>query len=247
MFQSLKNHPFAVEAFFDYSLVLSFAIPKEQIKPLIPECLELDTFQNKWAFIAVALVQTKGLRPKGFPAFLGQDFLLIGYRVFVHYHTNAGKRLRGLYILKSETNKKQMTFTGNIFTHYKYTTTDIHICKSDRYLHIHSMASKFTIGAIIQTSEDFSLPDQSPFSNWQEARRFAGPLPFTFTYDAFKKEVLIIEGVRENWTPKPIEIKKYDFNFLTQLNLNDICLANAFIIHNIPYYWRKGKIELWKS
>ena len=126
MFSFLKNHPFAVDAFFESSLVFTFAIPKEQIQHLIPECLELDTFNDKWAFIAVAMVQTKGLRPRGFPKIMGNDFFLIGYRVFVRFTTNEGKNLRGLYILKSETDKKKMEFFGNMFTHYKYTTTDIH-------------------------------------------------------------------------------------------------------------------------
>lgn len=65
MINFLKNHPFAVEAHFDSSLVLTFAVPKEQLQNLIPECLELDTFQDKWAFIAIAMVQTSDLRPKG--------------------------------------------------------------------------------------------------------------------------------------------------------------------------------------
>src|SRR5688572_5482926 len=125
MFNSLKNHPFAVEAFFESSLVFTFAIPKEEIQHLIPECLELDTLHDKWAFIAVAMVQTKALRPKGFPKMLGNDFFLIGYRVFVRFINGAGKNLRGLYILKSETDKRKMEFFGNIFTHYNYTTTDI--------------------------------------------------------------------------------------------------------------------------
>ena len=125
MLSFLKIHPFAVEAFFESSLVLTFSIPKEEIQHLIPDCLTLDTFEDKWAFIAVAMVQTKSLRPKGFPKILGNDFFLIGYRVFVRFKNNAGKNLRGLYILKSETNKKKMELFGNIFTHYSYTTTDI--------------------------------------------------------------------------------------------------------------------------
>lgn len=125
MLSFLKNHPFAVEAFFESSLVLTFAIPKEEVQNLIPECLQLDTFQDKWAFVAVAMVQTKDLRPRGFPKMMGNDFFLIGYRVFVRYTTSEGKKLRGLYILKSETDKKKMEIMGNIFTHYNYTTTDI--------------------------------------------------------------------------------------------------------------------------
>mgnify|MGYP003497522576 FL=1 len=101
---SLKNHPFAVETFFKSSLVLTYAVPKEELKNLIPECLQLDTFNDQWAFVAVAMVDTKNLRPKGFPRFMGNDVILTGYRIFVRYIDNAGKRLRGLYILKSETN-----------------------------------------------------------------------------------------------------------------------------------------------
>src|SRR6202021_205626 len=81
MFSFLKDHPFAVEAFFEKSLVLTFAIPKEPIQYLIPECLQLDTLNDKWGFIAVAMVQTKSLRPKGFPKILGNDFFLFGYGV----------------------------------------------------------------------------------------------------------------------------------------------------------------------
>ncbi len=75
----LKNHPFEVEAYFESSVVLTFAFPKEQLQNLIPDCLDLDTYEDKWAFAAIALVQTKNLRPKGFPSFLGNDFF--SYRI----------------------------------------------------------------------------------------------------------------------------------------------------------------------
>src|SRR5258708_4718839 len=198
MFSFLKNHPFAVEAFFESSLVFTFAAPKEQIEHLIPECLELDTFNDKWAFIAVAMVQTKGLRPKGFPKILGNDFFLIGYRVFVRFTNKEGKRLRGLYILKSETDKKKMEFFGNIFTHYNYTTTDIHQLQQNGTTDISSVKSGFELRIENSDNESIPLPTSSPFADWKEARRFAGPLPFTFTYNPADKKILIIEVVREN-------------------------------------------------
>lgn len=247
MFSFLKNHPFAVEAFFETSLVLTFAIPKEQVQSLIPECLELDTFKDKWAFIAVAMVQTKSLRPKGFPKILGNDFFLIGYRVFVRFTTNAGKNLRGLYILKSETDKKKMQFFGNIFTHYNYSTTDITQNKHKEITQISSVRSGFKVEIENPDDENISLPAGSPFEDWKEARRYAGPLPFTFTYNPADKKVLIIEGVRENWKPSPIKVLNYSFSFIDKLRLSDARLANAFIIRNIPYYWKKGKMEKWKA
>jgi hypothetical protein len=246
MLSFLKNHPFAVEAFFESSLVITFAVPKEQLQRLIPECLQADSFKDKWGFIAVAMVQTKKLRPKGFPSFTGNDFFLIGYRVFVRYTNNEGRSLRGLYILKSETDKKSMELMGNTFTHYNYTTTDIKQIVTNNIKEISSDKSGFAI-KIDAAHGEVALPENSPFADWKEARRFAGPLPFTFTYNAGKKEVLIIEGVRQSWKPRPVKVIEYNFSFLDSLHIKDPVLANAFIVENIPYYWKKGKKEIWKS
>jgi hypothetical protein len=240
----LKNHPFAVEAFFETSLVLTYALPVEQLTPLLPPSLTADTFDDKWAFIAVALVKTKDLRPKGFPAFMGNDFILTGYRVFVRYVTTEGKRLRGLYILKSETDKKKMEFFGNIFTHYNYTTTDIVFNKKGSKIYVSSQKSLLDIE--VDVSSGASLPAGSPFPDWKTARRYAGPLPFTFTFNNKTNEMLIIEGVREDWDPAPVAVKKASIGFLKQRAFNGAILANAFIIHDIPYYWKKGRKEIWK-
>ena len=246
MVSFLKNHPFAVEAFFETSLVLTYAIPKEAVVPLLPECLTPDTFQDTWAFVAVALVKTKDLRPKGFPPYLGNDFILTGYRIFVRYTTSEGKRLRGLYILRSETNKSRMSFFGNIFTHYNYKTTDIDFTTNGTILNVKSIQSKLNVTVDLDETSDIPLPAGSPFREWKEARRFAGPLPFTFTYDAATRSVLIIEGVREDWTPRPVRVLQHESGFIDQLNLKPIVLANAFVIKDIPYYWKKGRIDLWK-
>ncbi len=246
MVNALKKHPFAVEAFFESSLVLSFAFPKEQLQHLIPECLELDTFNDKWAFVAVAMVQTRHLRPKGAPQFMGSDFFLIGYRVFVRYMTNSGKRLRGLYILKSETDKKKMAIFGNIFTNYNYSTTDITKTPKAHTTEISSKSSDFFI-AIENNPVEIPVPEESPFANWKEARRFAGPLPFTFTYKPENREVLIIEGVRQNWKPSPVKVANYRIAFLEQLGLENPILANTFVVENIPYYWKKGRRETWRK
>ena len=240
----LKNHPFAIEAFFDSSLVLTFAVPKAQLQHLIPECLELDLFQNKWGFIAIAMVQTTKLRPKGFPRFMGNDFFLTGYRVFVRFTNQAGKRLRGLYILRSETDKKRMEVLGNIFTHYNYTTTDIKQHIDGDFRTISSKKSNFHI-EIDNKEKEIKIPERSLFRNWNEAGKFSGPLPHTFTYDKDDNSILIVQGIRRRWKPKPVNVKSYRFEFLDNLKLEKIILANAFEIKQVPYFWKKGRVERW--
>lgn len=245
MLSLLKNHPFAIQAFFENSLVLTYALPAEVLQPLIPAPLEMELFQDKWAFVALAVVKTQGLRPKGFPAFMGNDFILAGYRVFVRYTTSQGKRLRGLFILKSETNKKKMQYLGNLFTHYHYATTDMKVVTDNALLEVTSVQSGIQVS--VDTGQpDTALPATSPFSSWKEARRFAGPLPFTFTCEPGSDKVLIIEGVREHWTPQPVKVNHAEVGFLRQPAFRGARLANAFLIRQIPYYWKKGKTDIWK-
>lgn len=242
MIGSIKNHPFAVEAYFNSSLVLAFAVPKQELESMIPDCLELDTFNDEYGFVAAAMVQTTGLRPKGFPAKLGRDFFLIGYRIFVRYRNQRDKRLRGLYILKSETDKKSMELLGNIFTKYSYSTTDIQTTTTSNEQTIFSEQSGFKV-VIDRSDREPSLPTGSPFSSFEEARRFSGPLPFTFTFNESKNEMLIVEGVRSNWKPKPMNILSSKFDFIESLNLKGLTLANVFEVNNVPYYWKRGVIE----
>jgi hypothetical protein len=243
MLSWLKTHPFAVEAFFERSLVLTFAAPAAEIQALLPPPLVPDTFQSEWGFLAVALVQTRQLRPKGWPAVLGHDFCLVGYRALVRYITPAGRRLRGLYILRSETDRKRMEWLGNLFTHYRYATTDITLTENASGLAIASRQSNFLIRAAPPQATTL-LPPGSPFTTWAEARRFAGPLPFTFSVGA--ERVLLIEGVRQHWQPQPVVIEHAEVGFLRHLPLSRLVLASAFELRDVPYYWKKGRTEPWR-
>ena len=207
----------------------------------IPSCVQLDTFKDKWGFIAVAVVQTKHLRPAIFPQSCGMNFLLIGYRMFVTYQTSYGKRLRGLYILRSETDKTLMQLVGNFFTHYNYSKTDIILTEDVEKISISSNKSEIDI-TLLKTP-DARLPQNSPFESWKEARKFEGPLPFTFYVNQDEREVLIVEGVRQNWTPAPLEIGNCKIGFIEKMNLQTIVPANAFVIKNISYHWKKGVID----
>lgn len=239
----LKNHPFAVEAWFDASYVLTYAVPKAQVAHLIPPKLELDTYDDQWAFIAVAMVKTRYLRPASFPKWLGNDFFLIGYRLFVRYTNSKGKRLRGLYILKSSTDRKKMALLGSLFTRYNYDTIDIALAGTPDGLTISSKQGGLQVAMADGPTETVPLPPDSPFPDWKTARRYAGPLPFTFSWLAAEQKMLIVEGVREDWVPQPVNVLSARVDFLQQPSFANARLANAFVIQNIPYRWKRGVLD----
>lgn len=238
-----RANPFAVNAWFDYSCTLTYAVPVVDIAARLPSCLTPDVFDDQWGFVAVAVVQTRNLRPAGLPAFLGNDFVLVGYRYFVRYQSASGRSLRGLYIVRSETDKPRMVLLGNFFTRYQYVKTDVRVEKHRSHLDITAPDTGLDIS--VETESEAGLPADSPFTSWSEARRFSGPMPFTFTCEREKNRVLIVEGVRSDWKPRPVQVLRHHIPHLEQLGLGHAVLANAFVVENIPYHWKKGTAEPW--
>lgn len=239
MFYFLKRHLFPVAAHFDYSLVLTYACPRAVLEPLLAPGLTLDT-QGELGFVAVAMVQTRRLRPAFFPSWLGLDFFLTGYRIFARYRDRRGRNLRGLRILRSDTDRPLMRVLGNLMTHYGYRDMRVETRRNaeEVSLRIDSREAPLSVRASFQ--DDPQLPSGSPFQDWREARKYAGPLPFTFDYEAQTHSIVIVEGQREHWDPKPLHVEQEEVGFLAGLSPR---LASAFWVENIPYRWKTGVVE----
>jgi hypothetical protein len=171
--------------------------------------------------------------------------VLVVYRYFVRHRSASGRNLRGLYILRSETDKKRMELLGNVFTRYRYVETGVRVTGLDEQLRIESPRTGLEIEVDLTHNDD--LPEGSPFTRCEDARKFSGPLPFTFTCEADKKRVLIVEGARSDWKPKPVRVMKHHIPFLAELGHGDAILANAFVVRDIPYHWKKGTSEPWPN
>ena len=240
----LGEHAFPIKAKLKQSLVLTYAVPAAELEPLIPKRLKLDLYKEDTAFVAAAMVDTENMRPSGFPSFLGRRFILIGYRIFVRYTGKDGRTKRGLYILGSETNSKFMAVSGNLMTSYSYQHVDIDWQVTNNKGQTITSSSELAVD-VCEATENAPLPTKSPFPDWRQARRFAGPMPFTFSHNSERDEVLIVEGKRQGWKPLPIEVKKHSVPFFDQYQFSSFQLANAFLVSNLDYEWKKGITESW--
>jgi hypothetical protein len=190
------------------------------------------------------MVQTEKLRPALVPALLGQDFFLSGYRIFTRLGTQASS-LRGLRILRSDTDKRLMVVSGNLLTHYAYQHCRVSFREEGSELEVKITTPDAQ--ADLEVSADLAhrpapLPGGTPFDNEQDARRFAGPLPYTFDYEKETGSIIMIRGVRERWNPQPVRVMVKRCTFLEQ---QPFCravprLANAFYLENVPYRWERG-------
>lgn len=241
----LKRHPFPVVATLERVVAVSFAFPEDVLRPMVPEGLEIDGYEGL-GFVTVALVWTRGLRPAGLPAALGQDFFLAGYRIFTRLRDESGRRLRGLKIIGSETDKRRMVWLGNQMTGYNYRHVKVQIDSEGTATRIH--ATRADGSSTLDLSFDdhggeIELPEGSPFPDWRTARRFAGPMPFTFSPEA-DGSFVVIEGSRADWTPRPVALKKWQVALFDEPPLKGVTPfpANAFAVNDIDYRWQRGRI-----
>ena len=238
----LRRHPFAIEAHFRHCVTLTYALPAATLRPFLSPGLELETVAG-FGFVAVALVQTEALRPAGMPAGLGQDFFLAGYRVFTTFRAPGGRRLRGLRILRSDANRGRMVSGGNLFTHYNY-----HRCTSS----VDATSDRIRVAVAtadgtgdLRLTADLStpaLPAGSPFATLREARRFAGPLPFTFDFEAETNAIIAIQATRAGWRPQAVTVDVARMAFFDQPAFAGCTpvLAAAFHVADIDYRWERG-------
>ncbi|MBU6451713.1 MAG: DUF2071 domain-containing protein [Cyanobacteria bacterium REEB67] len=272
-FYLLKRHPLGVDAHFDFVLVLTYAFPARLLAPLLPPGLVLDTYQSAQpespalGFVAVAIVRTKNMRPKPLPPELGQDYMLVGYRLFVRYTALAGQRLRGLKILRSDVNSASIVASGNLLTHYNFQYSAIACSADTSQLRLTSRPtdgkSNLSVRAYLpgkltkneREKEEKNakvaieraplLPAGSPFKTVKEALKFAGPMPFTFDYEKETNSIVRVEGIRQNWHPQPVQVEVEEIGFLNQAPFDQVeaQLCSAFYITDIPYFWKSGITE----
>ncbi len=230
------RHAIPIVAHFDWALTVTLAAPDTSLRALVAPGLTLDTFKNR-GFLAVACVQTRHLRPRGFPKRLGIDFFLVGYRLFVRFESPTGHRYRGLQILGSETDRWSMALGGRLFTHYGYLKVGAHITHDQG---VPGIATSSGLNLVVR--DEPSLPTGSVFANWDEARRYAGPMPFTFASVRDGQAILRVEGSRAHWEPQPMAITSLVVPFLSRL-APQAEPAAAFLVRDVDYVWKRGILE----
>jgi hypothetical protein len=234
----LRRHPISVSAHFRHSLVLAYALPANALESLLPPTLEPDR-HGDLGFAAAAFVQTERMRPSFLPPALGLDFFLGGYRIFVR--VSGRPSLRGLYIIGSDTDRRALTFFGNMLTSYRYRTVDASCRLENGMLEI-QVRPGVEISADLNRSPA-PLPPGSPFASLTEARRFAGPLPYTFHHEPETGLLLSVRGVRSSWSPEPVSVQVRELSFFTAERFGvEPRLANAFYVGGIDYRWERGEL-----
>lgn len=141
-----------------------------------------------------------------------------------------------------------MAMVGNWLTRYHYQKANISRTLSDNVFTVRIQTPNHEADLHVEAQLDSRpapLPPGSVFSSVEEARKFAGPLPFTFSYDAAVNKMVVVKGVRKAWDPQPVTVRVHEASFLTRPPYAGVkaTLSNAFYLEDVPYSWEAGKLE----
>src|SRR5262249_59309403 len=110
------------------------------------------------------------------------------------------------------TDKRSMVHAGNLLTHYRYGLCQIELTETPGAIRwsvrTPQMQADLDVSAKIRVAPA-PLPDGSPFKSEADARRFAGPLPYTFAYEPETRSIICIRAVRRGWEPPPPPVQKF--------------------------------------
>jgi hypothetical protein len=240
-----QRHPIPVSCHFMHSLVVTWALPARVLEPSVPPGLTLDTYDGNWGFVVIALVQARDLRPAFLPAWAGRDYALTGYRIFVKHRGQGGRTRRGLHILRSDTNRRDMKLGGNLLTHYRYRLARIDIAPSAGELEVRIATPRQEADLHViahLADEPAALPAGSPFRSDRDARHFAGPLPWTFDHEPQTSSIVMIHARRSAWQPRQtgVEIRTCGFLEREPFGSAGPRLASAFHVADLDYGWERG-------
>jgi hypothetical protein len=138
-----------------------------------------------------------------------------------------------------------MRFGGNLLTHYNYRLADVEMAVTFDRLEVKIITPGAEANLHVIASlgnEPAPLPPDSPFRSTQDARRFAGPLPWTFDHEPQTNSIVMIHARRSQWRPQPtaVDVKTCTFLERSPFGRVEPRLANAFYVANVDYGWERG-------
>lgn len=127
----LKQIPITYKGELHDVKLINFSVDIEEVLPLVPDGIKVREFDGK-AIISMVNVKLKSMRPAGLPEGLSFDYQHVAFRLLVEDSPlNKGEN-KGIFFLKSFSDKPMVVWSGNLMTNYRLSNAQISECEGFR-------------------------------------------------------------------------------------------------------------------
>ncbi|WP_189564759.1 DUF2071 domain-containing protein [Pontibacter akesuensis] len=202
--------------------LINFSVDKEEVLPYLPEGLEVRDYNGR-ALISMVNVKLRNMRPDFMPKALHFDYQHIGFRLLIDDALYSDGAAKGIFFLRSFTEKELMVQGGSWFTNYKLEKASITNAGDTFELRQGSSYLNYKLG-------DEAQPKANP-----ELKEMVGALDRAYSY--IDKELVRVRIMRERWPIEWVTCTGFETNFFQTARFE-----GAFQVRGmIPYQWLPPK------
>ncbi len=225
MLSVLKNIPVSYRGELHQVKLVNFSVAMDEVLPLVPAGIKVRDFNGR-ALISIVNVQLKKTRPTFIPGFLHFNYQHIGFRLLVEDAGLNNGQNKGVYFIRSFTNKSWIVLGGRYFTNYKLETAHLTTTENSFLLRKADYYLEYKTTGI--------QPKVNP-----ELKEIVGTLDRA--YSGSKTNLRMVKIQREKWPLAEIAVTDFKTNFFKTAQLE-----GAFRVpETIFYQWLPSqKIKL---
>lgn len=196
--------------------LINFSVEKAEVLPYLPQGLPIRDFHGR-ALISMVNVKLRCMRPSFLPKPLHFDYQHIGFRLLVDDAGYNGGAAKGIYFLRSFTNRALMVQGGSWLTNYKLEKAELEekgitfeLRKGKNYLR-------------------YQLQEEKPVTGKEELYQMVGALDKAYSY--IGDELMRVQIMRERWPIEWINCEGFETNFFRTAHFE-----GAFQVRDVIHY-----------
>jgi uncharacterized protein YqjF (DUF2071 family) len=237
--------PFDANTVWAEAVCVNYHLDPAALRPLVPAAFDLDLYAGK-AFVSLTASRLKDFGVGWVPAALRMNFYQATYRAHVTYTDFRGRRMRGCYFVRSETNSRLMSLTANLLPEFRAhhcRTYPIFMARQDGQLVLSVDSGADRAGKVVlvlDTARPLAgMPPTSAFPSVAEAYSFLVDFYDAFSFAPESGEVLLLEIERGPWHIHVVEPLDYYLGYFSDgpFPPGSAELDSVFYFRNVPYRW----------
>jgi uncharacterized protein YqjF (DUF2071 family) len=237
--------PFAANTVWAEAVCVNYRLDPAALRPVVPDVFDLDLHAGR-AWVTLTASRLKDFGVGRLPAALRMNFYQATYRAHVAYTDFRGRRLRGCYFVRSETNSRLMSLTANLlpeFRAHRCGTSPILMARQGEHLLLTVDTDPDPAGKVIlllDTARPLAaMPAGSVFDSVAGAYDFLVDFYDAFSYAPDTGEVLLLQIDRGPWDIQVVEPVDYYLGYFSDgpFPPGSAELDSVFYFRNTPYRW----------
>lgn len=221
-------------------ILLNYRVAPDVARAVLPARFRPKLVGDR-AIAGICLIRLEGIRPKGFPSFVGISSENSAHRIAVEWEDDHGETQEGVFVPRRDTDSRMNSLAGGrlfpgVHHHSKFTVADL-----DARISMRIVADDMGQPLIdLEVSETEVFPEASVFPSLRHSSEFfeAGCIGYSTRHDSCTLDGLLLKV--SDWRVSPLSVhcaRSAYYDDRSIFPAGSIELDHALLMRDIPHEW----------